>query len=888
MITTDSHDRWIVGGLLVVGLSLTTWASVFFLQQGELNNQTELAFMAHEIKVNIQERLTASAQILRSSAALFDTLDTVSRDSWRTFVARLEVDKNLPGIQGVGFSRWDPTTLTSSIIYLEPSTGRNLRAFGYDMFSEPVRRVAMERARDENVPALSGKVTLIQETNMDVQSGTLLYFPVYKEGLKGWVYSAFRMNDFICGTLRNWETREKSHTLEFQLYDGLVEDPKALLFASKLLANQDLFIPLTRIQQISILFGGHQWTLKMIEKLAIEQFGLVAGVTLGGLCITLLLAGLVFLLRQKSEKVYRNLADRYQTLLETSSSGIHVISENGRLHEFNQAFCAMLGYSYQEAQELSVWDWDFQWSKEELVERTRSLLTKSEVFSTRWRRKDGTHLDVEVHGTGIRLEGRDHLFASARDVTDSLAADSKLKQSEDRLRVVFETLSEGIALNEMVFNAAGEAVDYRILEVNKSFYLQADYQKGVSVVGALATDLYGMDADYISQFWRRHSLIETTVRVEYTSSLSHQTFLISTSPFQDHRFVTSFYDITELKQVEKEVADQNAKAQLVLKSESLGRMTAAIAHHFNNQLQTVIGNLELMGRLPGATTLTKYLILARKASDRAADMSRLMLTSLGQATLERSTVPLSSLVGPQRAVVILELNLPDPQPCVLVDLGRLRQVVDQMVTNAQESLGEGGGPVTIDVSVVAGDLIPSMHRLPLGWVSQDPHYASISVIDSGLGVPETDLDKLFDPFFTTKTVGRGLGLPVALGIVQAHGGAMTVENRKGRGLQIRCFLPLVIPGPTTREKQSVLVIDDDDLLLGVLKELVQSLDYPVLSAPDGAQGLEMFVKHRSEICCVITDLNMPGMDGWQVLRELRRIGGSLRRGATKVSSPKDT
>jgi len=183
-------------GLLAAGLILTVLAAMYIKAGVESAAQRELAFTCNEIRLNIDARLAAAAQTLRSGAALFDVSEKVSREEWRTFTQRLKIEQNLPGIQGIGFALSIPhEELTrhvqeirrqgfpdyqvrpaderetySAIIYLEPFSDRNLRAFGYDMLSEPVRCAAMERARDENTVALSGKVLLVQETDHEVQS----------------------------------------------------------------------------------------------------------------------------------------------------------------------------------------------------------------------------------------------------------------------------------------------------------------------------------------------------------------------------------------------------------------------------------------------------------------------------------------------------------------------------------------------------------------------------------------------------------------------------------------------------------------------------------------------------------------------------------------------
>lgn len=194
---------------------------------------------SHRITTKIDERMSAYGQILRSGAGLFAASAKVERAEWAAFVEKLDLDQSYRGIQGVGFSLYIPKQKLAahlsemrqegfpdyvikpegdrdeytSIIYLEPFSGRNLRAFGYDMYSEATRNAAMAQARDVGDVIFTGRVKLLQETKADVQAGLLAYFPVYRNGaltqteeqrraaLVGWVYSPYRMNDLMAPLL---------------------------------------------------------------------------------------------------------------------------------------------------------------------------------------------------------------------------------------------------------------------------------------------------------------------------------------------------------------------------------------------------------------------------------------------------------------------------------------------------------------------------------------------------------------------------------------------------------------------------------------------------------------------------------------------------------------
>jgi diguanylate cyclase len=255
--------------------------------------QSDFDFLVRESNRRIEQRMLTYEQVLRGAAGLFAASNNVTRRDFHAYVNALRLGENYPGIQGIGFSRLVPAAqkdkhiaeirnegfpdytirppgkrdVYSSIVYIEPFSGRNLSALGYDMYSEPVRRAAMEQARDTGKAALSGKVTLVQETGQNGQAGFLMYLPVYRNGaptetvaqrranLVGWVFAPFRMSDLMSGLIG-----DQSGDLSIVVYDDKEISSRTLMHdaGEKPGINQ----PGSRFVSVDVIkILGHDWTM---------------------------------------------------------------------------------------------------------------------------------------------------------------------------------------------------------------------------------------------------------------------------------------------------------------------------------------------------------------------------------------------------------------------------------------------------------------------------------------------------------------------------------------------------------------------------------------------------------------------------------------------------
>lgn len=327
------------------------------------------------------------------------------------------------------------------------------------------------------------------------------------------------------------------------------------------------------------------------------------------------------------------------------------------------------------------------------------------------------------------------------------------------------------------------------------------------------------------------------------------------------------------------------------KAESLGRMAAAIAHHFNNMLATVVGSLDVALReLPEESRGRDDLTRAREAARRAGITSGLMLAYLGQRAGGRELLDLGALA--QRALSLLRTSFPrgvrltlelgDTPLVVLGDSSQLTQAFTNIVVNALEAIGPGPGEVRVTAEGMPAAQIPPAHHATVEAALKAESYVCLTVTDTGGGMAPETLEKIFDPFFSTKLTGRGLGLPVALGTLQAHNGFVHVDSSPGRTTTVRMYLPRSaqpVPTPPApdanpkarSDRRLVLLAEDEVFVLETTRRGLQTLGYDVITAVDGIDAVARFREHQHAILCVLLDVTMPRMDGWAALEAIRAL-----------------
>jgi len=330
---------------------------------------------------------------------------------------------------------------------------------------------------------------------------------------------------------------------------------------------------------------------------------------------------------------------------------------------------------------------------------------------------------------------------------------------------------------------------------------------------------------------------------------------------------------------------------------SLNVMAGAFAHHINNIMMAVQGNLQLLQlQLPAESKTGHMASQALKAAQKASNISGSMLAYVGQRELHRQLCDLAALVknmedllrnniSPQVDLIVNHAALPVWSN---VDMRQIQEVILNLVLTAGEAIGKAAGRITIST----GYSFEELEDLPTPFRESNlarGRYAFCRITDNGCGMDETTVAQIFDPFFTTRFTGRGLGLPVAVGIVKAHHGALTVASSPGKGTTISLLLPAQEMTVPRQEEQDlspaaglpcfsgvVLLADDDAMVSDAGKQMLEKIGFTVLVAGDGQEAVDIYKRKQEIIDLVILDVSMPRKGGVAALQELKRVNAQVK------------
>jgi PAS domain S-box-containing protein len=352
-------------------------------------------------------------------------------------------------------------------------------------------------------------------------------------------------------------------------------------------------------------------------------------------------------------------------------------------------------------------------------------------------------------------------------------------------------------------------------------------------------------------------------------------------------------DITERRQAEEERQQLELQFHQAQKLESLGVLAGGIAHDFNNILTVIIGHCYMAKE--NFIPEQEYKATFQKvetAANRAANLCRQMLTYAGKSPMEQTQINLWLLMDEvvnmlQAAIkknVTIELDLKRDIPEIRGDTGQIQQVIMNLIINASEAIGDNNG--TIRVVLTKMIIEAETDNDTSGTVIPAGRYVCLEVTDTGCGMDEITKKRIFEPFFTTKFTGRGLGMSAIQGIIKSHEGVLHLTSKPGVGTTFKVFFPVskthdrakaTLTAADRLEDASgaILLVEDEDILRIMGKELLEALGFTAMTASNGSEALEIYRERCSEIDVILLDLIMPVMGGIETYHELRKISSTV-------------
>ncbi len=592
--------------------------------------------------------------------------------------------------------------------------------------------------------------------------------------------------------------------------------------------------------------------------------------------------------RKRADEQIRRSEDKYRTLLDSIEIGFYETDLAGNFLSFSGSISSFLGYS-----ETELLGMNFRQYVDEA-----NAGTIFGAFNTVYRTgradkgfvcdtisKDGSKRPVEFSvslmcdaaGKPIGFRG------VARDITDRRQAEELLRASEEKYRTLFEESKDVIYIT---------APDGQVLDINPA---------GVRLFGAsskeellklnVATDIYANPADREKLM---RAIAEQGFVNEYELVLKVKdgrllTFLVTANAMRDEEGNITAYrgimrDVTERKQLEQQLS----QAQ---RMESIGTLAGGIAHDFNNLLGGILGYASFMKtKISKGHSFFNYVDTIERSAMRAAELTAQLLAFARGGKYEPNPVDMNDIVDETLKIIDrtfdksieIEARQNSSSPAVEADAGQIQQVLMNLCVNARDAMPAGGKLILeTDVANLTEEYVKTHAGANMGT------HVVLSVTDTGIGMDRDTMQRIFEPFFTTKGKGEGtgLGLSMVYGVVKNHGGHVRVYSEPGEGTTFKVYLPVSdktevkglsdIETPSTGN-ELILVVDDEESIRDVAKDILETYGYRVVLAQNGVEALEVYKERQDEIGLVILDMVMPKMGGRETFQELKKLNPEVR------------
>jgi len=580
--------------------------------------------------------------------------------------------------------------------------------------------------------------------------------------------------------------------------------------------------------------------------------------------------------RKQAEELFRTLFDR-------SPVGLFIIQDR-KFKLINPKFLELTGYREHEFLGMDslafILPEDRNMVRENTIKMLKGKLTLP--FELRVINKTGETRWIEQTIASIHYNGRPAVLGYYVDISERKLAEQELRKSEERYRMIFEQSPLGI----IHFDQKGAIVDcnekfVEIMGSSRKKLIGFNMLKSLrdkkmlsAVEAALSGGTGYYEGDYLSVTGGKL----TPMRATYNRITSEGgSFLGGVSLYED---------ITEKKKLE-------AQLQQAQKMEAIGTLAGGIAHDFNNILQAIVGYTQilLMGKKASNPDYEKLQAI-EKSAQRASDLTKRLLifsrkveSKLRPMDLNNEIEQVSKMLESTiPKMITIELHLVENLKIINADPAQIEQIMMNLGVNARDAMPEGGRLIFETENVILDEEYCKTH---LG--SKPGQYVKLSISDTGQGMGKETLRHIFEPFYTTKDTGKGTGLGLAMvyGIVKSHGGYIMCYSEPDEGTIFKIYFPIIEKEaerveskeekvPIKGGNETILLVDDEEAIRELCKDILARFGYTVLMASDGETALEIYREKKEEISLVILDIIMPGMGGRKCLEELLKMNPKSR------------